>query len=87
MASDASPDFRKASMSSMIVELENILSSQHRNIVEVDVPKHTLPRARYEMGKAISLYEGEIARKNPRFPCIHSTELGPDDFHSENVQP
>src|SRR6266851_9207726 len=32
MASDASPDFRKVSISSMIVELANIVSFQDRNI-------------------------------------------------------
>jgi hypothetical protein len=39
MATDANPAFRKVSISSMIVELADIVSSQNEDIKGINVPK------------------------------------------------
>ena len=85
MASDTSPDFRIASISSMIVELADIVSFQEGNIRRSTYQSTLFPEPATKR-KTIGLCENVSA--NTRLPWIQRRELGGGgDFHSENVLP
>ena len=71
----------------MIEELGNgAYLVPERKYGKICVPKNALTCPRYEREnhEIQAKYENT---KHVRFPCSHKRELGPEDFHFENVSP
>ena len=69
----------------MIVELVTSVSYQRRNIEGIMYQSTLLPAPAVNGMTYQFLQNIKRWAVNQRFPCIQSSELGPDVFHSESV--